>query len=93
MPGGLSRLVYTLLDQVSLPIAYTGQDDRVNGYSNSGQSGNRARILGNESEEPMNEVITDDIFTGILLVARAYVGLKWCEGECKKDQQKQKDCV
>ncbi len=89
----LDGLVDAFLDEFGLSVAYAGQDDRINSYSNSGQGGNRTGILINESEEPMNEVITDDIFTGILIIAGAYAWLKWCERERKKDEQKQKNRV
>ena len=60
-------------------VSERGNDDSRNGA-------NPAGILVHESEEPVNEVITDDIFAGILLVCGAYAWFKWCNGKSGENE-------
>ena len=54
--------------------------------ADGGNGANPAGILVHESEEPANEVITDDIFEGILLVCGAYAWFKWCNGKSGENE-------
>lgn len=56
------------------------------GNDDSGNGANPAGILVHESEEPVNEVITDDIFAGILLICGAYAWFKWCNGKSGENE-------
>ena len=60
-------------------VSERGNDDSSNGA-------NPAGILVHESEEPVNEVITDDIFEGILLICGAYAWFKWCNGKSGENE-------
>ena len=65
-------------------IASVGASER--GNDDSGSGANPAGILVHESEEPVNEVITDDIFAGILLICGAYAWFKWCNGKSGENE-------